>query len=217
MTEPESAGTAAPKLRADARRNRARILDAAERVFADRGASASTEEIARAAEVGAGTLFRHFPTKEELLQAVFVGRMNRLAAEAGALARAEDAGAALSAFFRRAVEQADTKNAFAGMLASAGVDVHDATADARRDLRTALGALLAGAQDAGTARRELRVEDVIALLAGASRAVEYAGRDAHSRERILAVILDGIRPTTPPAALPPPTGEPGRPGPTTAV
>jgi len=201
-TEPESAGAAAPKLRADARRNRARILDAAEHVFADKGPTASTEEIARAAEVGAGTLFRHFPTKEDLLQAVFVGRMSRLAAEAGALARAADPGAALAAFFRRAVEQADTKNAFAGMLASAGVDVLDVTADARRDLRTALGALLAGAQDAGTARRELRVEDLIALLAGASRAVEYADRDAPSRDRILAVILAGIRPTAPPAAPP---------------
>jgi AcrR family transcriptional regulator len=209
MTEPESAGTAAPKLRADARRNRARILDAAERVFADKGATASTEEIARAAEVGTGTLFRHFPTKEDLLQAVFVGRMNRLAAEAGVLARAEDAGAALSAFFRRAVEQADTKNAFAGMLASAGVDVLDATVEARRDLRTALGALLAGAQAAGTARRELRVEDVIALLAGASRAVEYADRDAHSRDRILAVILDGIRPAAPPTTPPDPNRRTG--------
>jgi AcrR family transcriptional regulator len=194
MTELEATGTAGPKLRADARRNRARILEAAERVFADRGATASTEEIARAAGVGAGTLFRHFPTKEDLLQAVFVARMNGLAEKAGALARAEDPDGALTAFFRLAVAQADTKNAFAGMLASAGVDVRHATAEARRDLRRALGALLAGAQNAGTARRELRVEDLIALLAGASRAVEYADRDVRSRDRILAVILDGIRP-----------------------
>jgi AcrR family transcriptional regulator len=191
--------SAGPRLRADARRNRARILEAAERVFAEKGATASTEEIARAAGVGIGTLFRHFPTKEDLLQAVFVGRMNGLAEEAAILARAEDPGAALSAFFRMAVEHAGVKNAFAGMLAAAGVDVRDATADARRDLRAALGALLAGAQNAGTARRELREEDLIALLAGASRAVEYADGDARSRHRILTVILDGIRPA---ASLP---------------
>jgi hypothetical protein len=80
------------------------------------------------------------------------------------------------------------------MLAATGVYVHNATADARRDLRAALGALLAGAQDAGTARREQREEDLIALLAGASRAVEYDDGDAQSRHRILTVILDGIRP-----------------------
>jgi AcrR family transcriptional regulator len=183
-----------PKPRADAVRNRAKVLEAAERVFTAKGASASTEEIARVAGVGVGTVFRHFPTKEDLLKAVFVGRMKGLADVAQTLACTADPARALSDFIRRAVDQADAKNAFAGMLAAAGVDVTDATAPARGDLRAALAVLLAGAQKAGAARAELTVEDVIALLAGASRAAEYAGADDRSRDRVLSVILAGIRP-----------------------
>jgi AcrR family transcriptional regulator len=183
-----------PKPRADAVRNRAKVLEAAERVFTAKGASASTEEIARVAGVGVGTVFRHFPTKEDLLKAVFVGRVKGLADVAQTLACTADPARALSDFIRRAVDQADAKNAFAGMLAAAGVDVTDATAPARGDLRAALAVLLAGAQKAGAARAELTVEDVIALLAGASRAAEYAGADDRSRDRVLSVILAGIRP-----------------------
>jgi AcrR family transcriptional regulator len=186
-----------PKPRADAVRNRAKVLEAAERVFTAKGASASTEEIARVAGVGVGTVFRHFPTKEDLLKAVFVGRMKGLADIAQTLGHTADPARALSDFIRRAVDQADAKNAFAGMLA-AGVDVTDATAPARGDLRAALAVLLAGAQKAGAARAELTVEDVIALLAGASRAAEYAGADDRSRERVLSVILAGVRPMATP-------------------
>jgi AcrR family transcriptional regulator len=187
-----------PKPRADAVRNRAKVLEAAERVFTAKGASASTEEIARVAGVGVGTVFRHFPTKEDLLKAVFVGRMKGLADIAQTLGHTADPARALSDFIRRAVDQSDAKNAFAGMLAAAGVDVTDATAPARGDLRAALAVLLAGAQKAGAARAELTVEDVIALLAGASRAAEYAGADDRSRERVLSVILAGVRPMATP-------------------
>ena len=65
-------------LRADARRNRARLLEVADRVFTERGVGAPTEEVARAAGVGIGTVFRHFPTKEALLEAVYVARLRRL-------------------------------------------------------------------------------------------------------------------------------------------
>ena len=119
-------------LRADARRNRARLLDVAEAVFAAKGTSASTEEIAREAGVGIGTVFRHFPTKEALLEAVFVGRLQRLADEAEAHLDADDPGAAFFAFFGSAVEQSATKTAFADALAQAGVDVQEATLDARQ-------------------------------------------------------------------------------------
>lgn len=74
-------------LRADARRNRARLLDVAEAVFAEHGVTVSTEEIARTAGVGIGTVFRHFPSKEALLEAVYVARLRRLADDAAALPR----------------------------------------------------------------------------------------------------------------------------------
>jgi AcrR family transcriptional regulator len=181
--------------RADARRNRARILEAAERVLTERGPTAPTEEIAKAAGVGIGTLFRHFPTKEELLRGVFVARLEKLAEDARGLARSGDPGTALTVLIKQSVEQAEVKNALASMLTEAGVDVHEATGSVRAELMGALGDLLIAAQRSGAVRPELRVGDVIGLLAGASRAVEYAGNDPAARDRILGVILDGLRAT----------------------
>jgi len=185
-----------PPLRADARRNRARLLEAAERVLTEKGPAAPTDEIAKAAGVGIGTLFRHFPTKEALIEGVLAARMRRMADEAARLAPAADG---LEVFLRHAVEQAGVKNALAGLLTSAGVDLTATIDGVRDDLTTALGALLSTAQQAGAVRRDLRVADLIGLLAGASRAVEYAASDESSRERIMAVIIDGLRPHPTPA------------------
>jgi AcrR family transcriptional regulator len=175
-----------PPLRADARRNRAKLLEAAEQVLAEKGPGASTDEIAKAAGVGIGTLFRHFPTKEALIEGVFTARVRRMTDEATRLAATDDG---LEVFLRHAVEQAEVKNALAGLLTSAGVDLAATIDGVRDDLMTALGALLSNAQ-----RRDLQVPDLIGLLAGASRAIEYAGADPSARERIIAVIVDGLRP-----------------------
>jgi AcrR family transcriptional regulator len=185
-----------PPLRADARRNRARLLEAAEQVLAAKGPAASTDEIAKAAGVGIGTLFRHFPTKEALIEGVLAARMRRMTDEAARLATTGDPGAALATFLREAVEQAEVKNALSGLLTSAGIDVGATVDGVRDDLMAALGALLTNAQRAGAVRRDLQVPELIGLLAGASRAVEYAGPDPAARARIVAVILDGLRPTT---------------------
>jgi AcrR family transcriptional regulator len=178
-------------LRADARRNRARLLEAAEQVFAAHGPGASTDEIAKAAGVGIGTLFRHFPTKEALVEGVFAARMRRMADEAARLATVEGG---LETFLREAVEQAEVKNALAGLLTSAGVDVHATVDGVRDDLMAALGALLRNAQEIGAARRDLRVPELIGLLAGASRAIEYAGTDPAARSRVISVFVRGLRP-----------------------
>ena len=180
-----------PPLRADARRNRARLLEAAEKVLADKGPGASTDEIAKAAGVGIGTLFRHFPSKEALIEGVLAARMRRMTDEATRLAAATDG---LEVFLRHAVEQAEVKNALAGLLTAAGIDPAATVDGVRDDLLAALGALLGHAQKSGAVRPDLQVADLIGLLAGASRAVEYAGSDPSARERILAVIVDGLRP-----------------------
>jgi AcrR family transcriptional regulator len=199
--EPDEAGAATAaepeagrRLRADARRNRTRVLEAAEAVFASRGTTASTEEIARQAGVGIGTVFRHFPTKEALLEAIVVARLERLASEAGSLSEDEDAGAAFFSFFNRAVERSATKIALVDALADAGVDVERAAAKAGRELRQRLAVLLGRAQRAGAVRDDVEVEHVIALLAGASRAAEHAGWDREVQARTVAVMLDGLRP-----------------------
>jgi AcrR family transcriptional regulator len=185
--------TTGKPLRADARRNRALVLETAEAVFAAKGINASTEEIARQAGVGIGTVFRHFPTKEALLEAIIVGRLRRLADEAESLSTSDDPGAALFAFFTTAVDQSSTKIAFVDALAGAGVDVGNAIAEVGHDLRQAVGRLLARAQRAGALRDDVGVTELIALLAGTSRAAEYAGWDSKTTARTLAIIFDGLR------------------------
>ncbi len=177
-------------LRADARRNRARLLEVADQVFTEQGVGASTEEVARAAGVGIGTVFRHFPTKEALLAAVLAGRLERLAAGAEALAGDPDPGAALDQLVRLVVGHARAKNAYADAL---GGDISGVKEDVRGRLRDAVAALLERAQAAGAVRAELRPADLMALLVGASRAVENTA-DAAARERVLSVVLAGLRP-----------------------
>ena len=174
-------------LRADARRNRAAVLEAAERIFATRGVSASTEEVAREAGVGVGTLFRHFPTKEALLEAVHRSRLDRLAGEAQRLATSDDPGGAFFTYFRSIVAESGPKSALADALAEAGIVVRGAA------IGEGLKALLVRAQAAGAVRTDIGLPDLVALLIGASRAVERAG-DGKVRERVVAVILDGLRP-----------------------
>jgi AcrR family transcriptional regulator len=183
-------------LRADARRNRALLLEAAERVVAARGVSASTEEVARAAGVGVGTLFRHFPTKEALLEAVYRARLGRLAEQARELATAADAGAAFFDFFRRVVAQSTSKVAIADALAEVGIDVRTSAAEAGHDLSDALTTLLVRAQHAHAVRPDIGIADLMAVLVGASRAVEHAATD-DVRGRLIDIVLDGLRPPSP--------------------
>jgi AcrR family transcriptional regulator len=192
MTQPGDAAPAKP-LRADARRNRARLLGVAEQVFADRGIGVSTEEIARQAGVGIGTVFRHFPTKEALLEAVFVERLTRLGERAAALSESEEPGPAFFAFVALVVDQASSKNAFADALAAAGVNVRAVASGVSGEFAGAMRVLLSNAQQAGMVRPDIGVEELKAVLVGASRAVEQGGRDPATRARILAVMLDGLR------------------------
>jgi AcrR family transcriptional regulator len=168
-------GAAGRQLRADARRNRARVLEAAEAAFASKGTSVSTEEIARDAGVGIGTVFRHFPTKEALLEAVYIARLRNLAEEAEALVSADDPGAAFFAFFARVVGHAATKNALTAALTEAGVDVQETVAETGRELKSALAALLTRAQGAGAIRDDVGLPEVMTLLVGASQAAEHVG------------------------------------------
>jgi AcrR family transcriptional regulator len=180
-------------LRADAQRNRALVLETAEAVFAAKGVSASTEEIARRAGVGVGTVFRHFATKEALLEAIIINRLRRLADTASSLATADDPGAAFFGFFTQAVAQSATKIAFVDALAGAGVDVDNAVSQVGQDLHRALDGLLTRAQHAGAVRDDVGVTEVIALLAGISRAAEHAGWNEDTTTRTLTIVFDGLR------------------------
>jgi AcrR family transcriptional regulator len=181
-------------LRADARRNRARVLEAADAVFIAKGASASTGEIARAAGVGIGTVFRHFPTKEALLEAIVTARMQRLTDEAEAQVGAADPGEAFYAVFERMVDQTATKRVLIDALARAGVDVTNVVAPFVTALRHAVGELLGRAQAAGAVRTDVGIPEIIALLMGAARSAEHAAADPEVRQRSLSIVFDGLRP-----------------------
>jgi AcrR family transcriptional regulator len=183
-------GEARP-LRADAQRNRAKILDAAEAVFAAQGLSASTEDVAKEAGVGIGTVFRHFPVKESLIEAVFLARVRRLADKAAALSQAQ-AGPAFYGFFTYAVEQAATQSAYADVLSEAAGNGEQEPSVVGAELAATVETLLARAQQAGAVRADIGPAELIALLIGASRAAERVSPDV--RLRALDIVFDGLRP-----------------------
>ena len=183
-------------LRVDARANRDRILDVAGEVFGKGGESASTEQVARLAGVGIGTVFRHFPTKAALLEAVLAREFDRMREQAEALVGAADPGEAFRGFFGQLTARAPAKIAITEALLDAG-GARDSDADAARasdGLRRAVGALLQHAQEAGAVRVDVELPEVYALLAGISRAVARAHLDEEAMERVLAVVFDGLAP-----------------------
>jgi AcrR family transcriptional regulator len=188
-----SSAEPARPLRADARRNHERLLEVADAVFAERGVAATSDEIARAAGVGIGTVFRHFPTKEALLTAVYQERLRRMAARAAALTTADDPGGAFFDYFRSVVEHTGQKAAIADALAESGIDVRSTSGGV--EFRGAFEVLLRRAQDAGAVRRDIGVPELIAVLVGATRAVELAEAPP-VRARIISIVLDGLRAPT---------------------
>ncbi|WP_432872747.1 TetR/AcrR family transcriptional regulator [Microbispora rosea] len=183
------------ELRADARRNRERVLRTAQRLFATEGLGVSLDEIARRAGVGPGTVHRHFPTKEALYLAVAIDQIRKLVAEGEALVATGDPTALftlLSAMMASGAENVAVKSA----LVAAEFDLRTAAPDVAADLTRRVSDLLDRAQAAGAVRSDLTVGEVMALVAGAFAAIRHAGAET-SRERsahIARLILDGLRP-----------------------
>ncbi len=180
--------------RADARANHVRILDVAEEVFGKGGESASTEEVARLAGVGIATVFRHFPTKAALLEAVLARRFDRLREQAEALLNAADPGKAFLGFFRYLVADAPAKIGIAEALLDAGGDGGGEAAQASTELRRAFGALLQRAQQAGVIRDDVELPEVYALLVGVSRAAAREHLDEQVKARMLTIVFEGLAP-----------------------
>jgi AcrR family transcriptional regulator len=180
--------------RVDGQVNRGRILDVAEEVFGAGGESASTEEVARQAGVGIATVFRHFPTKAALLQAVLVQRFDRLRGQADALLDTADPGTAFFDLFRHLVADAATKIAIGEALFDAGGDRDGDAARASGGLRRAVGALLERAQRAGAVRDDVELPEVYALLVATSQAAAHAHLDDEVKVRMLAIVFDGLAP-----------------------
>lgn len=176
-----------PVLRADARRNRAKVLAAAEEAFAIDGLAVPLDEIARMAGVGAGTVYRHFPSKEALFQAVVVDRLEQFAREARELLTVEDAGEAFFDFFKRVVQQASRNRALCDALAeTTGLGFKASAGD---EFRAATQALLTRAQAAGAVREDIDGDDLRALIAGCLAAERYSLEERH----LVRIIVDGLR------------------------
>jgi AcrR family transcriptional regulator len=177
-------------LRADARRNRERVLRAAREAFASRGYGVPLDEIASLAGVGPGTVYRHFPSKESLFEAVIAARVQDLIDDARGRADAADPGAAFFGFLGRMSQEAAAKRDLPEAISIDG--------SAQETFRTAFGLLLERAQQAGAVRADITLLDLIVLLKGVMRSMQEvppgAAGDAQ-RDRLVAIVMDGLRQT----------------------
>ena len=179
--------TGAP-LRADARRNRQRILDAARDAFAEAGRAVPLDEIAARAGVGPGTVYRHFPTKDALFQAIVTDRVEDLVADARRRSTDPDPGAAFFGFMARLGAEGAAKRDTSDAIGVPG--------PVRVAILEALTVLLERAQSAGAVRPGITGPDLIAMFKGLLAAV-HEEPDPDRAARLFAVLSDGLRPPPP--------------------
>lgn len=199
IKRPSLANGAEPEreLRADAKRNREKLLVAADAVFSERGADASMEEVAKRAKVGIGTLYRHFPTREALLAAACDDRLLALAAECDALSASELPSALLETFLAKLVSHT---RMYRGLAASLGVMLQNGSPGCHATTATGKE-LLERAQAAGKVRSDARFDDIVCMAIAISLAAAQTPSDPHRVERLVAMFVDGLRvpPARPPA------------------
>jgi len=171
--------------RADARRNFDALLAAARDAFASKGTEASLEDIARHAGVGIGTLYRNFPTRQDLLKAVYLGEIEELCLAAEDVADLPP-WEALSTWLRRFVAYAATKRAINESLNREA----PVFSEAREAMYAAGTPLFGRAQEAGEARKDMSFDDLLRLVSGLT---SCAFVDDEQRERVLQIALDGVR------------------------
>jgi AcrR family transcriptional regulator len=181
-------------MRADALKNQGRILEAAEEVFALQGVSAPIDMVAERAGVGVGTVYRHFPTKEALFEAIVLSRLEELASAATAATQADDASEAFFSFLRLFARQVSKKHDLIDALGAAGIDIKSRCSDMVGELESGVQRMLERAEAVGAVRGGINTHEVIGLLVGVCQAAEQSALDVASRERMMDVICDGLRP-----------------------
>jgi AcrR family transcriptional regulator len=179
-------------LRADARRNRDRLLDAALRAFSDSGPDATLEAIARDAGVGIGTLYRHFPTREALIEATYRNELARLCDAAPDLLADLPPDKALRDWMDRFVDYMVTKHGLSDALHAVIASGGNPFAQSRDRMTTAVTTLLDAGAAAGTVRSDVAPSDV---LAGISGVLLVAGEPDRRDQagRLLDLLMDGLR------------------------
>ena len=178
------------KMRADARRSRARLLAAATAAFAENGADAPLDDIARRAGVGIGTLYRHFPTRVDLQAAVFRSQVKSVCDTADELLTSVTPEAAFAGWVRAMAGYLATKRGLSGALIAAIGKDSELISSCWIAMRDTADRLLVNAQQAGVLRDDITSQDVLRLVHGIAMATEHAPEDT---DRLLSLLLDGLR------------------------
>jgi AcrR family transcriptional regulator len=203
-SSPDGAATTRP-MRADARRNYQRLVAAAAAAFAERGTDASMDDVARRAGVGPGTLYRHFPTRQALLEAVYRDQVEALSGLAYELRDTLPPGEALAAWLRAVAGFATAKRELAAALMSGpGDERPEVFAAGKQAMREAGTALVRHAQEAGEVRGDVDVADLLKLGHAIALAAEHAPDGPDQADRLLALVMDGLRHGRPLPVGPPP-------------
>jgi AcrR family transcriptional regulator len=187
-------------LRADAQRNRDALLDAASAAFAENGVDTSLEDVAKRAGVGIGTLYRHFPTRDALIEAAYRHGVEQLCDAADELRATHDGDEALELWMQRFVGYVATKRGLAGALKLGDGDHAELFAYVHDRIKTALAGLLDDAASIGRVRRDVDGMDLIRALSGICMVSDQGAEQAR---RLINLLMDGLRfgaPAASPAA-----------------
>lgn len=191
--EAEDDSAASHKLRADAARNRERVIAAATKAFASEGIDVSMEAIAKRAGVGVATIYRQFPTKESLFVAIVENELAEIRVFARRLEKAEDAGAALYEFVCRVLETVSSKRDLAEALERSGAKSKQSP-EVEQMWRATVAPLVERAKSEGAVRSDVEVDEVLYLVSGTCSAVMNHAPEHGTRTRMARVICDGLRP-----------------------
>jgi AcrR family transcriptional regulator len=184
--------TPAPTLRRDAVRNREHLVTTARALFAERGLDVSVEELTREAGVGMGTLYRHFPTKENLIAAVLEDAFVQYGALAEDARRATDAWAGIVALLAQALELHAANRGLKELVYSDDRGRRRAD-EARRGMRRVLAELAERARRDGTLRPDVTADDLLLVLEGGAGVIQRTGDDAaNAAKRFLQLVLPGL-------------------------
>ena len=178
--------------RADALRNRERLLAAALALFTEQGTDVSLETVAREAGVGVGTLYRHFSTRDALVEAVYLSELDRLHEGAAELLAEHPPEEALARWMDRFVEYAATKRGMSGALQSVIASGRNPYSQSRTKLVEALMTLLDAGRAAGAVRDDVDAEDVLLAIGGIWAMPVEPGWEERAR-RLLGLVMDGLR------------------------
>jgi AcrR family transcriptional regulator len=180
------------KLRADAERNRVRLLEAAKAAFAEKGSSASLDEIARSADVGTGTLYRHFPTRDALVAAVYRNETEQLVAAAGRLAETRPPVTALREWLLLFVDYIATKHGMHEVLNSIVGGTSDLYSASTAQVKQAITKLAGRAVASGDIRLDLDPLDLLRALAGVAN-IGLGPDGERAAKRLVDILIVGVR------------------------